>query len=121
MTALLDIRGLCKRFGGLVATDRVDLAVPEHEIHALIGPNGAGKSTLLGQLAGELRQDEGSIRLAGEEIGHLPAWRRVHRGLARTFQITQLLPDFTALDTIALSVQVRAGHGFRFLADARKD
>jgi branched-chain amino acid transport system ATP-binding protein len=123
MTAapLLQVEKLAKRFGGLVATDAVDLSVPTHEIHALIGPNGAGKTTLLSQLAGELRQDSGSIRLAGEEIGGLAAWRRVHRGLARTFQVTQLLPDFTALDTVALAVQARQGHGFRFIADARSD
>jgi branched-chain amino acid transport system ATP-binding protein len=120
MTAtLLDVQGLSKRFGGLVATDAVDLALPEGELHALIGPNGAGKSTFINQLVGALAHDAGSIRLAGSDIGHLPVWKRVHRGLARTFQITQLLPDFTPLDTVMLAVQARHGHSFRFFADAR--
>jgi branched-chain amino acid transport system ATP-binding protein len=118
---LLAIRGLRKRFGGLAASDGVDLDLREGEIHALIGPNGAGKTTLIAQLFGELTQDEGSIRLSGEEIGSLPTVGRVGRGLARTFQINQLLPDFTMLDNVALAVQARRGHSFRFLARARHD
>ncbi len=120
-TPLLDVQGLCKRFGGLTATDTVDLALPEGELHALIGPNGAGKTTLINQLVGSLEHDSGSIRLDGAEIGHLPVWQRVHRGLARTFQITQLLPDFTPLDTVMLAVQARHGHSFRFFGNARND
>ena len=118
---LLEVTGLSKRFGGLVATDNISLQLPAGELHALIGPNGAGKTTLISQLFGELRHDAGAIRLGGEEIGHLPAWRRVRRGLARTFQITQLLPDYCALDTVALAVQVRQGHSFRFFADALRN
>jgi branched-chain amino acid transport system ATP-binding protein len=118
---LLSIRGLRKRFGGLAASDGVDLDLREGEIHALIGPNGAGKTTLIAQLFGELKHDEGSIRLAGEEIGALPTAGRVKRGLARTFQITQLLPDFTMLDNVALAVQAHRGHSFRFFAKARHD
>ncbi|MCO5089604.1 ABC transporter ATP-binding protein [Bosea sp. (in: a-proteobacteria)] len=120
-TPLLMIRGLRKRFGGLAASDGVDLDLREGEIHALIGPNGAGKTTLIAQLFGELKHDEGSIRLSGEEIGALPTAGRVRRGLARTFQITQLLPDFTMLDNVALAVQARRSHSFRFLAKARYD
>ena len=122
MTAtLLSVRGLRKRFGGLVATDGVDLDVRDGEIHALIGPNGAGKTTLLTQLFGELSHDEGAITLSGEDIGALPTAQRVRRGLARTFQITQLLPDFTMLDNVALAVQAHDGHSFRFLGNARRD
>jgi branched-chain amino acid transport system ATP-binding protein len=122
MTApLLDVQGLNKHFGGLIATDAVDLTLPEGELHALIGPNGAGKTTLINQLVGALSHDAGSIRLDGAEIGHLPVWQRVHRGLARTFQITQLLPDFSPLDTIMLAVQARQGHSYKFFADARRD
>src|SRR5690606_6742014 len=83
---LLSVRGLAKRFGGLLATDGVDLDVMPGELHALIGPNGAGKTTLIAQLFGELRQDAGAIRLEGEEVGHLATPERVHRGLGRTFQ-----------------------------------
>ncbi len=118
---LLSVRGLRKRFGGLIATDNVDLDVVEGEIHALIGPNGAGKTTLLTQLFGELSHDQGEIRLEGEPIDALPTPQRVRRGLARTFQINQLLPDFSMLDNVALAVQARQGHSFRFFADARRD
>ncbi|RXT54832.1 ABC transporter ATP-binding protein [Bosea sp. Tri-44] len=118
---LLCVRGLRKRFGGLIATDSVDLDVVEGEIHALIGPNGAGKTTLLTQLFGELSHDAGEIRLEGEPIDTLATPQRVRRGLARTFQINQLLPDFTMLDNVALAVQARQGHSFRFFADARRD
>jgi branched-chain amino acid transport system ATP-binding protein len=118
---LLSVRGLRKRFGGLIATDSVDLDIVEGEIHALIGPNGAGKTTLLTQLFGELSHDEGEIRLEGEPIDALPTSQRVQRGLARTFQINQLLPDFSMLDNVALAVQARQGHSFRFFADARRD
>ena len=119
--ALLSIRGLRKRFGGLAATDGVDLDVVEGEIHALIGPNGAGKTTLLTQLFGELTHDSGEIRLDGELIDALSTPQRVRRGLARTFQINQLLPDFSMLDNVALAVQARQGHSFRFFANARRD
>ena len=119
--ALLSVRGLHKHFGGLAATDGVDLDVRDGEIHALIGPNGAGKTTLITQLFGELSHDRGSIRLAGEEIGALSTPERVKRGLARTFQITHLLPDFTMLDNVALAVQAHQGHSFRFFGNARRD
>lgn len=118
---LLSVRGLRKRFGGLIATDSVALDVVEGEIHALIGPNGAGKTTLLTQLFGELSHDAGEIRLEGEPIDALATPQRVSRGLARTFQINQLLPDFSMLDNVALAVQARQGHSFRFFADARRD
>ncbi|WP_315834789.1 ABC transporter ATP-binding protein [Bradyrhizobium prioriisuperbiae] len=119
MTAALELCNLSKRFGGLIATDDVSLTVPAGALHALIGPNGAGKTTLINQVAGELRQDSGAIRLGGVDIGGLPPWRRVHHGLARTFQITQLLGQYTALENVALAVQAQQGHSFRFFADAR--
>jgi branched-chain amino acid transport system ATP-binding protein len=123
MTAqpMLELRGLSKRFGGLTATDNVDLSVPTGALHALIGPNGAGKTTLINQVTGDLRHDAGAIALAGVDIGALPPWERVRCGLARTFQISQLLPQYSVLDNVALAVQVRQGHSFRFFADARKN
>jgi branched-chain amino acid transport system ATP-binding protein len=110
---------LTKRFGGVIASDDVTLSIPPGELHAIIGPNGAGKTTLIGQLTGELSSQSGRIRFAGEEITALPAWRRSLLGLARSFQITSLFPDFTALDNVALAVQAHAGHSFRFWRDAR--
>jgi branched-chain amino acid transport system ATP-binding protein len=119
--ALLEISGLTKRFGGLTANDALSLDVTAGELHAVIGPNGAGKTTLIAQLSGELRPDAGTIRFAGEEIAAVPAAARVHRGLARSFQIPQLLSDYTACENVALAAQAKAGHSYRFWADARRN
>jgi branched-chain amino acid transport system ATP-binding protein len=119
--ALLSTDRLIKRFGGLLATDSVSIDVRPGEIHALIGPNGAGKTTLVSQLTGNLRPDSGTIHFAGRDVTRLPTHARVRLGLARSFQITSVLREFTALDNVALAVQAHAGHSFRFLADARRD
>jgi branched-chain amino acid transport system ATP-binding protein len=119
--ALLAVDGLSKRFGGIVAGDAITLDVQPGELHAVIGPNGAGKTTLIGQLAGELRSDAGAIRFAGHDITALPAHRRSQIGLARSFQITSLFPEFTVVDNVALAVQAHAGHSFRFWRDARRE
>jgi branched-chain amino acid transport system ATP-binding protein len=119
--ALLEVRGLMKSFGGLLATNRVDLAIPTGETHAIIGPNGAGKTTLIAQLAGDLAPDGGTIAFAGRDVTALSAAARSHLGLARSFQITSVFRDFTALDNVALAVQAHAGHSFRFWRAARAD
>ena len=118
---LLQVSGLVKQFGGLIATNNLTLDVLPQEFHAVIGPNGAGKTTLIAQISGELAQDSGTIHFAEEEISHLTAPARIRLGLARTFQITQLLNDYSALDNVALAVQVRSGHSFHFWSDARED
>jgi branched-chain amino acid transport system ATP-binding protein len=87
----------------------------------VIGPNGAGKTTFIKQLSGELRPDSGRVRLAGEDITTLPVQRRSRKGLARSFQITSIYRDFSALDNVALAVQAHAGHSFRFWRQARAD
>jgi branched-chain amino acid transport system ATP-binding protein len=119
--ALLAIDNLTKRFGGVVASDRISLSLTRGELHAIIGPNGAGKTTLIGQLTGEIAPDTGSIRFEGRDITALAAHRRSAIGLARSFQITSLFVDFTALDNVALAVQAHAGHSFRFWRNARAD
>ena len=119
--ALLAIDGLTKRFGGVVASDDITLSVPPGELHAVIGPNGAGKTTLIGELTGEIVPDAGRVRFAGRDITALPIHRRSALGLARSFQITSLFPDFTALDNVALAVQAHDGHSFRFWGDARRE
>jgi branched-chain amino acid transport system ATP-binding protein len=118
---LLRVENLVRRFGGIVATDHVSLEVARGELHAIIGPNGAGKTTLISQLTGQLLPHAGAIYLAGQDITRVPAWRRSALGLARSFQITSLLPDFTALDNVALAAQAHDGHSFRFWANARKE
>jgi branched-chain amino acid transport system ATP-binding protein len=119
--ALLEITGLTKHFGGVIASDGINLAIQAGELHAIIGPNGAGKTTLVGELTGEIVPDAGQIRFAGENITALPVYRRSRRGLARSFQITSLFNDFTALDNVALAVQAHSGHSFHFWRNARKE
>ena len=119
--ALLEVRGLTKSFGALLASDDVNLEVREGETHAIIGPNGAGKTTLISQLAGNLRPDRGRVRFAGEDITALSAPARARRGFARSFQITSIYPDFTALENVMLAVQAHSGHSFRFWRPARDE
>jgi branched-chain amino acid transport system ATP-binding protein len=120
-SALLQSERLTKRFGGVVAADAITLDIAPNEVHAVIGPNGAGKTTLIGLLSGEVAPQEGSIRFEGADITRLPVHRRSQLGLARSFQITSLFRDFTALDNVALAVQAHCGHSFRFWRDARRE
>ena len=119
--ALLQVTGLVKRFGGLIATDHLDLDVSHLETLALIGPNGAGKTSLISQLQGDLTPDAGSIRFDGRDITREPSYRRANAGLARSFQISSVFSQFTLRDNVAVSVQARQGHSFRFWRDARQD
>jgi branched-chain amino acid transport system ATP-binding protein len=114
------VEKLVRRFGGIIATDHVSLDVASGELHAIIGPNGAGKTTLISQLIGQLMPHSGTIRLAGRDITRVPVYRRSALGLARSFQITSLLPDFTAIDNVALAAQARDGHSFHFWRNARE-
>jgi len=114
MADLLHIRGLVKRFGGLAATDGVDLSVTADEIHALIGPNGAGKTTLIHQIAGSLRPDSGHIAFDGHDVTRLGMHTRVAAGLARSFQLVSLFRKLSVLDNLAFAVQARSGTSFRF-------
>ncbi len=122
MTAvLLQVQGLVKRFGGLVATDQAQLAVRTGEIHALIGPNGAGKTTLIQQLSGALVPDAGRIIFDGADITPLSMHARVHRGLARSYQITSIFQRLPVLDNLALALQARQGSSLRFWHAARAE
>jgi branched-chain amino acid transport system ATP-binding protein len=118
---MLELTELTKRFGGLTATDRLSMHVQRGELHAVIGPNGAGKTTLLNQLSGELAPDGGNIVFDGRDITHEPAYRRALTGLARSYQITSLFGEFTALENAALAVQAHAGHSFRFWRPAMRE
>ncbi|HSU06720.1 MAG TPA: ABC transporter ATP-binding protein [Acetobacteraceae bacterium] len=113
MTAVLELRGLCKSFGALAVTRDVWLSLPPNELHALIGPNGAGKTSLIGQITGTLAPDAGEVHLCGRNITHLPGHRRARLGLARSFQVTALVGGFSALENVALSVQGRSRHSLR--------
>jgi len=107
----LETKGLVKRFGGLVATDDVTFRLEQGARHALIGPNGAGKTTFINLLTGVLKPTAGQIVLEGQDITGLRPELRVQRGLARTFQINQLFPAMTPLETIGLAVSERMGGG----------
>ena len=111
---MLELRGVSKRFGGVVATDEVTLDVVRGEVHALIGPNGAGKTTLISQISGSLPSDRGEIRFDGRDITHARPHERVRLGLARSYQVTSIFKRFTVLDNLALAVQARSGSSFSF-------
>ena len=118
---VLEVRGLSKRFGALVANDDVSLALRPREIHALIGPNGAGKSTLVAQIAGQLRQDAGEIRLDGREVSGLSVAGRARLGLGRTFQVSSLCLEYSALRNVMLAVQGHRSGPWGFWRDVRRD
>ena len=118
---LLRVQNLVRRFGGITATDDLSLDIAKGELHAIIGPNGAGKTTLITQLTGQLQPNSGTIHFGGQDITRLPAYRRSALGLARSFQITSLLKDFTAADNVALAAQAHDGHSFYFWGNARKE
>jgi len=118
---LLKVVQLRKSFGGVVATDSLDFDVMPGEIHAVIGPNGAGKTTFVAQIAGMLKSDSGTITFDGRDMAGKTAPERSHMGLARSFQITSVFRDFTALENVSLSIQAHAGHSFKFWKRASTD
>jgi len=118
---ILQVERLSKSFGALAATADVSLDLRPAEIHALIGPNGAGKSTLIKQIAGELRQDTGHIRFEGRPIDRLDAAARARLGLARTFQVSSVAPEMSALKNVMIAVQAVSGRVFRFVRPVLRD
>jgi branched-chain amino acid transport system ATP-binding protein len=118
---MLSIRNLSKSFDAVVACDDVSIDLMPNEIHALIGPNGAGKSTLIKQIAGELKQDTGQIFFNGTEVSNLSVVGRANAGLARSFQVSSIVMNFTARQNVMLAVQGNSGHSFEFFKPALKD
>ena len=118
---LLAVRGLVKRFGGLLVTDHVDLDIAMGEIHAVIGPNGAGKTTLVNQIVGELSSDAGRIALEGSDISAMPVARRARAGIGRSYQINAIVPEFTVLENLLLAVQATAGRTWHFWRPITRD
>jgi branched-chain amino acid transport system ATP-binding protein len=119
--AILSLSNVTKQFGALLASDNVSLDLMPGEIHALIGPNGAGKSTLIKQIAGEIKSDSGDIRFAGRGINDLDAVERSRMGLARTFQVSSLMPEFSVLHNVVLAQQSVSGKIFRFFKPVLSD
>ncbi|MDA0320246.1 MAG: ABC transporter ATP-binding protein [Proteobacteria bacterium] len=120
MTELLSIKGLNKSYGGVKATDDLNLSIREGELHAIIGPNGAGKTTLISQLSGNVTPDSGTVHFAGRDITRMSEHKRPHLGMSRTYQITSLIRSMSVLDNLQLAIQAQAGHSFRFWSDVRK-
>ena len=119
--ALLEVVDLHKHFGGIVATDGVNLSVQQGFVHAIIGPNGAGKTTLISQLCGQLKPDRGDIVFNGDSVVGFNTARRARAGLARSFQITSVVMPMTVLDNVMLAVQATQGHSFRFWSPVHRD
>jgi branched-chain amino acid transport system ATP-binding protein len=118
---LLRVEGLAKRFGALAVTDDVSFSVDEGRLVALIGPNGAGKTTLIDQLSGALQSDAGRIHFRGLDISALDMPARAELGIARSFQIAAVLPEYSALENVALAVQACSGSSFRFFGRAARE
>ena len=106
--AKLSVRGLTRRFGGLVAVNNVDIDLHEGEVHAVIGTNGAGKSTLINMLSGEIAASSGSITLEGHDVTHMPQPLRAKAGIGRSYQRTTIFPEFTVLENCRLTAQAQA-------------
>ncbi len=109
--ALVEIAGVSKVFGGLVALDNLTMEIQPGAIHSLIGPNGAGKTTLVNVLSGFYRPDGGDVRFAGERVTGWPAHRMAARGVARTFQATRLFPQLTVLENVMVGLHKHLGYG----------
>lgn len=118
---VLRVERLTKRYGALVACDDVSLDLHRGQIHALIGPNGAGKSTLIGQIAGQIRPDAGTVRLMGREITGLSVAARARAGLGRTFQVTSVCLDYTAVGNVLLAVLAHRKGPWGFWRPVRGD
>ena len=100
--SILEVKGLTKTFGGLTAVSDVYFDLPESQITGLIGPNGAGKTTIINLITGFLRATEGSVHFEDKEITSMPAFKVAQAGLARTFQITQVIESFTVLENVMM-------------------
>jgi branched-chain amino acid transport system ATP-binding protein len=115
VTTLLETEGLTKRFEGVTAVDDVNLGVTEGTLKSIIGPNGAGKTTLFNLLSGGLEPTAGQVRLGAEDITGLPPEQITRKGLARSFQITNIFDELSVLDNVRIAVQAREWGGWNFL------
>ncbi len=119
MSSILEMKDLRKSYGGVTATDGVSLSVEKNILHAIIGPNGAGKTTLISLLSGAVKPDGGKIFFAGKDITSQPAYSRAKVGISRSYQITSLIMSMSVLDNVALAIQARSGHSFKFIKPAK--
>lgn len=118
---ILELNRVTKSFGAVRAADDLSLRLMPGECHALIGPNGAGKTSLIAQVSGVLFPDSGNISFLGQDITSWPIWRRSQSGIARSFQIASIFPEFTVSENVTLSIQAHKGHSFRFFKNAQQE
>jgi len=118
---ILEINRLAKSFGAIRAADDLSLQLMRGECHAVIGPNGAGKTSLIAQVSGLLAPDSGNISFMGQKITTWPIWRRSQAGIARSFQIASIFPEFTVGENVVLSIQAQKGHSFRFFRNPQHE
>ena len=121
VSPILSIQNLSKKFGAVIASEDVSIDLYQGEIHGLIGPNGAGKSTLIKQISGEIKQDSGKIVLGENEISNQPVFQRAKMGLARSFQVSSIIPSFTVLENVILAIQGNLGQTFKFWKPVSKN
>lgn len=117
---ILETRKLRREFGALVAVDDVSMRVQQGALHSIIGPNGAGKTTFFNLLSGNLKPTSGRVLFKGEDITSLPLHKTAHRGIGRSFQITNIFPNLTVFENIRLSCQALGSDNFRLLSRAHK-
>ncbi len=110
---LLEVRGVSKQFGSLVAVRNVSLSVPAGQLRAIIGPNGAGKTTFFNMISGAVQPSSGSVQFDGRDVTQVPPWRRVTLGMARTFQITEIFPELLVAENLRIAVETASGMRLR--------
>jgi branched-chain amino acid transport system ATP-binding protein len=115
MSTILSTHHLRKEYGALVAVDDVSMAIEDRTLHSIIGPNGAGKTTFFNLLSGTVKPTSGSVEFRGEDITDLPVYRTIHKGIGRSFQITNLFPSLTVFENVRLAAQALGSDNFRFL------
>jgi len=117
---ILEIKGLTKSFGGVMAVAGVDLQVEEGSIHSIIGPNGAGKTTLFNLISGYYQSDNGRVFFKGKDITGLSPQKRVKMGMGRSFQVTKIFPKLSVFENIQATILYTRGNGLRLFSDASK-
>lgn len=120
MATIIRTSGLTKRFGALVAVDDVDVEIEAGAFHSIIGPNGAGKTTFFNLVSGVLPPSDGTIEFRGEDITGLPVHRTIHKGIGRSFQITNIFPNLTVHENVRLACQATGSDSFRWLRSASR-
>ncbi|MDF1595920.1 MAG: ABC transporter ATP-binding protein [Acidimicrobiia bacterium] len=117
---ILETRNLRREFGALVAVDDMSISIEAGSLHSIIGPNGAGKTTFFNLVSGTLRPTSGRVFLRGDDITDLPSHRTIHRGIGRSFQITNLFPNLTVFENVRLAAQAMGSDSLRFFRSHRK-